>query len=1062
MKRLRLKLIGKGSRPRRPFTSILSLAAASLLCFVQPLFSQTNLAVLANDGAWTWFNDPRALFHNGNLYFGFVRSDGSSMLNVLNMQSGTTTNLWSSTWKQFDDHDNCGLLELQDGRLLALYARHGSANTFSYRSSLSTNPVTPADWGAEQTSANTGAGLTYCNPYQLAAEGGKVYDFCRDLNFNPTVLTSSDSGNTWSPPQLFIKTGTGSTRPYVKYCSDFNGRIDVLYTDGHPRDVTNSLYHLFYQGGALYQTDGTFLKSFSSLPLDHDAGERGSVIYQYSDAPTDDPNDHIPTGRAWCWELVPQTNGWPVCVFSVQVDTVAGPNWTDDRIYYYYARWTGTNWQKRFIAQAGRPLYQSENDYAGGIALDPENPSTVYVSTIAANPFDLTTTTNVPLGPHFELYKGVTTNGGLSFAWTPLTTNSTVDNFRPYVPRNRQGVPALLWFRGNYSAYTSFSTSVVGLFTNAFPTNTVVSGSVISHWPLDAASGGATPDVISGNDFKLFGNPTITSGAISNAFSFDGSSQYLSITHGTVNTNGLPVYQPGASCTIAFWVRGAAQTAHYIYTQSATNNNTPLFLLQTGQAAGVNNRLDMLIRTTSNVTLVNHVTSLQPFFDGNWHHAAYVDNAGAVQVYVDGNADTNFTYAPSGSLAVTLTSLGALVRSNAAGFFNGSLDDVAVWSRALTQAEIRSVMTNSIPTAPANGPMLLAQSPAVISNVFVGDTVNLFVQASGSNPLRYQWRKNGSAISAALNSTATNSTLTLSNLQLSDAGAFTVVVTNFAGSVTSSVSQLIVGTYVPVTNGLTLSTDVDLTGTPDTQAGFEMFTLGNNGALFSNAVTMTLAPLGGVTLAERHRGTGLAVTNNPPALTQAQLYNDFVFAAGTFDGAGMSVQISHLAPNTLYGLSLWSYDPQSPGLRMSDWTETASGTPLPVATGYSFDGTALPSTDFDYTFGALLRSSSTGQLRLEGVRHGGTSYGVFLNALQLVANPVVRIVQARRNGNGNLELTVQIQFPGQQIGFQESPALAPAAWQPANGMLSTRTQGSVMTVEFPFGTNANFYRAMSR
>ena len=31
-----------------------------------------------------------------------------------------------------------------------------------------------------QTSPNIGAGLTYSNPYQLATEAGKVYDFCRD------------------------------------------------------------------------------------------------------------------------------------------------------------------------------------------------------------------------------------------------------------------------------------------------------------------------------------------------------------------------------------------------------------------------------------------------------------------------------------------------------------------------------------------------------------------------------------------------------------------------------------------------------------------------------------------------------------------------------------------------------------------------------------------------------------------------------------------------------------------------------------------------------------------
>ena len=632
---------------------------------------QTNLLTLAPDGAWTWYNDPRALFHNGALYFGYVRSDGASTLSVLDLQSGSARTLWTSTWLQYDDHDNPGLLPLQDGRLLAIYARHSSAPTFSYRLSLSANPTAPAAWGAEQTLPSTGAGVTYSNPYQLAAEAGKVYDFCRDLNFNPTVLTSTDAGATWSAPQLFIKTGTGSTRPYVKYCSDYASRIDFLYTDGHPRDVNNSLYHTYYQAGALHRTDGAFLKSFSDLPLLHDSGERGSVIYQYSATATSDLNDHIPSGRAWCWEITSQPNGWPACVFTVQRHSVAGAGWTGDRIYYYYARWTGTNWQKRFIAQAGRPLYDPEDDYAGGIALDPEDPTVVYLSTDAANPFDLTTISNVPLAAHYELYKGHTTDGGLSFAWSALTTSSAVDNFRPYVPRNRQGLPALLWFRGGYPTFTSFTTSIVGLLTNSFPR-----ASLAAYWPLDTGSGGTTPDLALGNNLTLFGGPTIAGGVFSNAFSFNGSSQYLSQTHDPGGASGLPLYQPGRACTVALWVRGPAQTAKYLFAESSTTNNNPLFLLQTGQSAGVNNKLDIYLRTTAGSALVNHFVSLRPVFDGTWHHVAYVDNAGAVQIYVDGNADTNFTYAPSGTLALNATSVGALVRSNTSGFFSGAIDEV--------------------------------------------------------------------------------------------------------------------------------------------------------------------------------------------------------------------------------------------------------------------------------------------------------------------------------------------------------------------------------------------------
>ena len=151
----------------------------------------------------------------------------------------------------------------------------------------------------------------------------------------------------------------------------------------------------------------------------------------------------------------------------MKVDNVTGTNWYDARIYYYYARWTGSTWQKRFIAQAGRPLYNGQPDYGGGICLDPQDPTTIYIATDAANPFDLSTTTNVPLGNHYEVWKGVTSDGGLTFSWKAITTNSIADNLRPYIPRRFGGEPCVLWFEGTYNTYQSFNCSVVGLFTTA-------------------------------------------------------------------------------------------------------------------------------------------------------------------------------------------------------------------------------------------------------------------------------------------------------------------------------------------------------------------------------------------------------------------------------------------------------------------------------------------------------------------------------------------------------------------------------------------------------------------
>jgi hypothetical protein len=444
------------------FLPLLALAASA----------QTNLVVLADDGAWTWYNDPRAVYHNGVLYFGWVRfADGKSMLSAYDPRAGRTTNLWESVRSEQDDHNVPGLLVKEDGAMLAIYARHTTDDLFAWRRSLDANPVSSADWGPEETIPETDASMTYANPVQLSAEGGRIYDFARNLNFNPTVFVSTNGGAGWSPPHLFIQTGhNGRIRPYVKYASDYRRRIDFLYTDGHPRDVANSLYHLYYEGGAFYRTDGTLLKKFADLPILHDKGERGSVIYQYDERPQTDANQWIPQGRAWCWEIAYQSNGAPVCVFTVRKANVAGPrHGIDNRIYYYYARWTGKEWQKRFIAQAGRPLYAAEEDYAGGICLDPQDPRVIFISSNARAPFNLADTTNVPLAANerYEMWRGVTTDGGLSFQWTPVTSNSTEDNLRPYIPRRYGGPPTLLWFRGDYSAWTDYHCQIVGLFNPA-------------------------------------------------------------------------------------------------------------------------------------------------------------------------------------------------------------------------------------------------------------------------------------------------------------------------------------------------------------------------------------------------------------------------------------------------------------------------------------------------------------------------------------------------------------------------------------------------------------------
>ncbi|MGA3008462.1 MAG: choice-of-anchor tandem repeat GloVer-containing protein, partial [Opitutaceae bacterium] len=81
------------------------------------------------------------------------------------------------------------------------------------------------------------------------------------------------------------------------------------------------------------------------------------------------------------------------------------------------------------------------------------------------------------------------------------------------------------------------------------------------------------------------------------------------------------------------------------------------------------------------------------------------------------------------------------------------------------------------------------------NTAIAGSTVTLSVSATGTGSLSYQWKLNGATISGA-----TNPTLVLSNVNASNGGNYTVVVSNSAGSVTSSPVPVAVSALAPVFN----------------------------------------------------------------------------------------------------------------------------------------------------------------------------------------------------------------------------------------------------------------------
>src|SRR5207245_1387266 len=79
-------------------------------------------------------------------------------------------------------------------------------------------------------------------------------------------------------------------------------------------------------------------------------------------------------------------------------------------------------------------------------------------------------------------------------------------------------------------------------------------------------------------------------------------------------------------------------------------------------------------------------------------------------------------------------------------------------------------------------------SQPVSQDVIVGADASFSVGAYNF-PLFYQWRLNGAAVSGE-----TTATLALTNIQVTQAGDYTVVITNSYGSATSTVARLTVST----------------------------------------------------------------------------------------------------------------------------------------------------------------------------------------------------------------------------------------------------------------------------
>ena len=433
--------------------------AAPAVCKVPDGAPTAKLITFNDNGGWCWYQDERVIVDvkNKRMIVGSMAGTGSRAGNVeavvwdLTAQTGKNTVLNKLST---DDHNTVAFTLTGSGDVAAMWATHRE-NCNSYFATLdaagSWSKTSTYSWsgdGCPWAGASTNM-VTYANPWLMASENNRLYSGVRSVDTSPAFLTSADNGKSWGfHGRLTSSPQQGYVAGYYKYWGNGTDRIDWVGTDAHPRDVDNSLWHGYIQGGKVYASDGT--------AIDDNFGDKNAqTINKFTQVfKTGSTVGGVKLEHMWNHDIVRYDDGSIVILGQGRV-TGTGTDDPDKR--HIYSRWDGKAWTTTYLAKAGSKLYSSEQDYTGLSAADPDDPTVIYIST-AYDPRDET-----KMSSKREIWRGTTCDHGKTFTWTPITQNSSQDNIRPVVPKWDATHTAVLWMQGSYTSAQNYNMKIVGL-----------------------------------------------------------------------------------------------------------------------------------------------------------------------------------------------------------------------------------------------------------------------------------------------------------------------------------------------------------------------------------------------------------------------------------------------------------------------------------------------------------------------------------------------------------------------------------------------------------------------
>jgi hypothetical protein len=284
-------------------------------------------------------------------------------------------------------------------------------------------------------------------------------------------------------------------------------------------------------------------------------------------------------------------------------------------------------------------------------------------------------------------------------------------------------------------------------------------------------------------------------------FGHANSAYYFNGVNGDILVPETVFSATDAAWSVSVWITlgsGPYSNAQQIYAKSSLNGQIGITILS-GQ-------VDFAIKTASGAF---YMVGAPLITNSTMHVVAVYQKGQNMSLYIDGVLSTS-TAVPNGDLYSTsdylISALGSYHYTlGPSQWFRETIDDFRVYTRALSASEVQQLYLYEAFNCPS--PIITSQSRGGVG--YWGKSLTLNVAAVGDLPVSYAWLKDGIPLQGA-----SGSSLVLTNLQVTNAGNYSVVVSNGCGTTTSSNAYVTInpaGVSLALYSGITIDGVVGLT-----------------------------------------------------------------------------------------------------------------------------------------------------------------------------------------------------------------------------------------------------------